>query len=229
MLGIGFSRALAAGGFQHRSTPAPGGRVVYRLADGSAHITLGAEEWEAYGERFHAEAKPVVRRAFWLLAGLLPATFLFGMTIGQLLPGAGILIVAAVLLGPFAIYLWQSYRVRGIARRIEAELACRPRVAAPPPVPWRVPRALEIAALVLIGPHLIIQVYGSFFPDAFRNTPWTGTHLDWSGVAGFAVLAALLYFRRRGAVREAPAPDEPEERPAGRRLDAIARARRDPV
>jgi hypothetical protein len=224
MLGMGFSRALTESGFRHRATAVAGGRVVYRLADGSGHVILDAAEWDAAGAHFRAEIRPVGRTTTWLSIGLFPAIFLFGMTIAQVLPGAGILILAGIFLGPVAIYLLQSYRIKHIARAIEQELARLPRVAAPPPRPaGRPPRWLEIAAILLVGPGLIVQVYGSFNPNAFRNTPWTGMHLGWGGMAGFAVLAAMLFYRWRAA-RAAP-PDFPDRERDGRRSDVIVRAR----
>lgn len=223
MIGMGFSRALTESGFRHRATAVGGGRIVYRLADGSGNVALDAAEWDAVGEHFRAQVRPVGRTTTWLSIGLFPAIFVFGMTIGQILPGAGILILAGILLGPIAIYLLQSYRIKHIARAIEKELARLPRVAAPPPEAWRSPRWLEIACIVLVGPGLIVQVYGSFNPDAFRNTPWTGMHLDWAGIAGFAVLGAMLFYRWRAA-RDAP-PEVPDQEREGRRSDVIMRAR----
>lgn len=223
MIGMGFSRALAQTGFRHRATLLPGGRVIYRLADRSGHVALGAHEWEALGERFEAQVRPVGRKTTWLSIALFPAIFVFGMTIAQILPGAGILILAGIFLGPIAIYLWQSYRIKHIAGAIEKELAGRPRVAAPPAPPTRAPRWLEIACLLLVGPGLIVQIYGSLNPDAFRNTPWTGMHLGWGGIAGFAILGAMLFYRWRAA-RDAP-PEVPDKEREGRQSDVIMRAR----
>jgi hypothetical protein len=223
MLGMSFSRALTESGFRHRATMVGGGRVVYRLADGSGHVVLGDDEWDSVGKHFQAEVRPVGRTTAWLSIALFPAIFVFGMTIAQILPGAGILIVAGIFLGPIAIYLWQSYRIKHIARAIERELARLPRVAAPPPPASRPPRWLEIACILLVGPGLIVQIYGSLNPNAFRNTPWTGMHLEWGGIAGFAVLAAMLFYRWRAA-RDAP-PQVPDQEREGRRSDMILRAR----
>ncbi len=223
MLHMGFSRQLAASGFQRRATAVSGGRIVHRLADGAGHVGLDAGEWRAVGEHFAAQARPVRRTVRYLSAGLFPAIFLFGMTIGQVLPGAGLVIVAGILLGPLAIYLWQSHRINRIARVIEAELARKPRVAAPAVIESRPPRWLEIAFMLLVGPGLIVQVYGSLNPDAFRNTPWSGTHLGWPGIAGFAVLAAMLFLRRRAG--RGTASDGPADDIGGRKRDVVARAR----
>jgi hypothetical protein len=225
MLSTGFSRQLTESGFRHRATRISGGRVVYRLADGSGHVGLGADEWDALGAYFAAQARPVGRTVIYWSIGLFPAIFVFGMTLAQVLPGGGLIILAGVFLGPPAIYLWQSHRIKAIAREIETELARRQRVAAAPAGESRPPRWLGIAFMLLVGPGLIVQVYGSFNPDAFRNTPWTGMHLGWGGIAGFAVLVAMLFYRWRAA-RDAP-PDVPDEEREGRRSDVIRRARGD--
>lgn len=236
MLDIGFSRRLAESGFEHRATEAPGGRIVYRLADGSGHVSLQRHEWDALRTEFTLAARAVVRRARYCYIGLFPGIFVFAMTIGQVLPGAGLLIVLGIFFGPPAIYLWQSYRVKWAAKAVEEKLAFRNRVAPPPPVPFRLPRWIEIASFVLVGPHLLIEIYGSIDPDAYRNTPLLGTELDWTSAVSFAILAAVIYFRLRAdglalpswAAWPRPArEEEPPEVDAGsRRMDVVARARR---
>lgn len=236
MLDIGFSRRLAESGFEHRASPGPGGRIVYRLADGSGHVSVERGEWDALVGAFSEEARAIVRKARYCLFGLFPGIFVFAMTIGQLLPGAGLLIVLGIFFGPPAIYLWQSYRVKWAARALDEKLAFRNRVSAPPPVPFRLPRWIEIASFVLVGPHLLIEIYGSIDSDAYRNTPLLGTELDWTSAVSFAILAAVIYFRVRAdglalpswAAWPRPArEEEPPEVDAGsRRMDVVARARR---
>lgn len=199
MLDIGFSRRLAVSGFEHRAVEGPGGRIVYRLADGSGHVSIERHEWNALLTEFTLEARAAVRQARWCFVGLFPGIFIFAMTIGQLLPGAGLLIVLGIFFGPPGIYLWQSYRVKRAAKAVEEKLAFRNRVAAPPPVPFQLPRWIEIASFVLVGPHLLIEIYGSINPDAYRNTPLLGTELDWTSGVSFAILAAVFYFRVRGS------------------------------
>jgi hypothetical protein len=162
------------------------------------------------------------------------------MTIGQLLPGAGLLIVLGIFFGPPAIYLWQSYRVKWAARALEEKLSFRGRVAAPPPMPFRLPRWIEIASFVLVGPHLLFETYGTIDPDAYRNTPLLGTELNWTSAVGFAILAAVIYFRVRAdgfslpwkihwplGSKEQDDPDGLDEQETGsRRMDVVARARR---
>lgn len=206
MLSAGFSRWLTVSGFERRATPVPGGRVVYALADRSGHVELDGLEWQAFGDRFQEEARAVTRRANWLYGGLLPGVMVYAFTIGQLFWFTGIVILLAIFVGPIAIYLWQSHRIKAIAKGLEADLARRPRAPAPAVALPRIPRWLEIAAALLVGPHLVFQVYGSLVPDAFRGTPWMGTRLDWSGIAGFLILLTIFVLRRRMA----PAPEAME-------------------
>lgn len=225
MLGIGFSRALTRSGFQRRATAVGQGLVVYRLADGSGHVGLPAREWDAFGDDFVEAARPIGRTAMWLTIGLLPAAFIFGMTVMHIVPGGGWIMIAAVFLGPPAIYLWQSYRIKAVARSIEVKLMLKPLVEAPPSTPTRPPRWLEVAFLLLVGPGLIIQVYGSFNPDAFRNTPWSGMSIDGFGVAGFAVLGAMLVYWRRARQEKGADVSAVDNFGGDRRQDMVARAR----
>ena len=90
---------------------------------------------------------------------------------------------------------------------------------------------------MLLGPHLLIEIYGSINPDAYRNTPLLGTQLDWTSGVSFAILAAVIYFKVRGSdfswAQEINWPflargrEEAEEPETGiRRNDVVARARR---
>lgn len=203
MLDFSFPRLLAQSGFEHRATPEPDGRIVYRLADRSGHVRVERAEWDRLLEEFSTRVRDIQRGTRKWLIGLFPGIFLFGMTIGQILPGAGLLIVLGIFLGPPAIYLSQSYRVRWAAEAIDLKLALRNRVAAPPPKPFRIPRALEIASFVLVGPHLLLELWGSISPETYRNTPLLGTELNWTSAISFAVLAGVLWFKWRAVGWEA--------------------------
>jgi len=222
MLGMGFSRSLARSGFRHRATILPGGRVVYRLVDGSGHVALRREEWEEVGATFAEAAAPVARRVNRLSVALYPAIFLFAVTFGQVVPGAWLIVVLGIFFGPLAIYLWQSHRIAAISRLIEAELARLPRVAEPPADPRRAPLGLQILAMLVVGPGLLVQLYGSYDPNAYRNTPWSGAHFDWKGWLGVAILCALAFYSIRGR-RAARAAGEPEKTARG--IGALTRAR----
>ena len=208
---IGFASALARTGFDHRSARAADGNIVYRLADGSGHVTVPASEWQSILDVFGTETKAIRRRANIALLSLLPAIFIFGMTIGQILPGAGLVIVIAFFGGPIAIYLWQSSKVQKVSAVVETCLAQLPRTAAPPEIPERPPRWLDIAAILLVGPWLVLALIGEIGgPDTFRNTPLKGTRFGWEASMAFAVLCLrwawpYLPFRAlRGALDQPP-------------------------
>lgn len=222
MLGMGFSRALAQSGFRDRATIDPCGRIVYRLADGSGHVSLRREEWDAVGDAFADAADRVRRRVNRMSIALFPCIFLYAMTLGQVLPFSGFVVLVGIFFGPVAIYLWQSRRIEEISRLIEAELAGLARVPAPPADPARPPRWLQIVAMLVVGPGLVIQLYGSIDPDAYRNTPWSGTHFDWKGWLALAVLCALAFYRWRSR-RAATAAEGPAK--SGRAVDVLARVR----
>jgi hypothetical protein len=243
VLDIGFSRRLAKINFEDRATIRHD-RVVYRLADGSGHVTLDLYEWRTMLAEFDAECAKVLRIAKRVLVGLLPAILLYTVTLGWVIPGGKWVTIAAFYFGAPGIYLWQSSRIERIARELDGRLAQRPKVAAPLPQPWRVPRWLEILSALLVGPHLLLEVYGSIDPDAYIATPLMGTSLDWTSLISFSVIAVLVYFRWRASRRPAcrrhriqPAqlaqrasaarkpPDGPSARTFGRRVDQVAGAR----
>lgn len=226
MLDISFAQWLHTSGFRNRSISMPGGRVIVRLGDGSGHVSLYGEDWRALEARIEAESRAVVREANRFLIALFPGIFFFGMTVGQLIPFAGLIILAGIFLGPLAIYLWQSRQIQRIARAAEAELARHPRVAAPPPRLSRSPRWLQIAVFLLAGPHLLFQVYGSIDPDAYRNTPLSGTQIDATGIIAFLLLVAMGGYRLRGYLLERRATPARQEA-ANRRVDFVSRANRD--
>ena len=99
MLDFSFPRRLAASGFEHRATPEPDGRIVYRLADRSGHVRFERAEWDRLIEEFSTRVRDIQRGTRKWLIGLFPGIFLFGMTIGQVLPGAGLLIVLGIFFG----------------------------------------------------------------------------------------------------------------------------------
>ena len=215
MLHIGFSRQLAKINFKDRAT-VHGGKVTYRLADKSGHVSLDIAEWQSLNDELDVRSGEVLRRAKRCLFMLPFAVFAYGMTLAQVMPGAGLIIVAALFLGPPGIYLWQSNRIERIAREIDEVLADRPKVIAPPRAPWRMPRWLEIACAVLVGPHLVLEVFGSIYPDAYRNTPLLGTSLNWTSFVSFTLIATVFYFHWRAVQHRATARSQPQSRPPAR-------------
>lgn len=200
MLSYALSEALATSGFKSRATLRGDGAVVYRLSNGSGHVLVRQAEWNRLSGQFEAQIAPVRRRTRQLYLGLFPATFIFGMTIGQYLPFAGLIIVAAVFLGPITIYLWQARQVQRVSRSIENSLATFPRSPAAFQRSRRVPRWFEIVFLVLVGPDLVIGIVGEIGgPDFFRGTPLWG-----SGIGPVEAVSLILIALRLCWPRVAP-------------------------
>lgn len=184
----GFAEALAATGFAHRATFTDRQTVIYRLRNGPGHVELPASEWHRLGASFDAQMAPVRKRTRQASIALLPAVFVFAMTIAQVLPYAGLMVLAGILLGPLTIYLVHSAKVQRISRRIEADLAAFPAYHGSIPETAREPRWFEIASLIFVGPFLLIGIIGEIGgPDVFRNTPLSGR-----GIGPFELIAILL-------------------------------------
>lgn len=229
MLSIGFSTWLASSGFQHRALPVQSGIVVYRLADRSGFVAVPIDDWNALGRHFSDESAPIRRKAHLLMGGIIPAVLLIGLFC-MAVPGAsdllgavfGLTILSLLWFGPVAIYLWQSHRIRRIATEIEGQLRRYRRVEAPPQGKDGPPRWLEIALTLLVGPTLLLQIYGSINPHAYDGSPLSGTSLNWVGLGGLAALA--IYYGLRWRAKRADAAFMREMEARGRRVDFVGRA-----
>lgn len=171
----GFSEDLARSGFAHRARTKADGSVVYRLADKSRSVLLPARVWQQMGEEFAEALAPTRRRTRLLSIALFPGILIFAMTVGQIIPFAGVMILASILCGPIAIYLMHSHDVQKVTRSIELRLKSYPQCPDMPRDPARLPRGVEIACLVVIGPHLVLAIIGEIGgPDTYRGTPLSG-------------------------------------------------------
>ena len=202
--------------------------IRFRMDDGLGDVRLTRQEWEALGGWFRSEVSPSARKLRLAVLLTLPAIIaLFGIaanfrpvmvaleSIESVSPALLMFLLCAGL--PLTFMTLHALAVQRAVDGVRAALVDRPRLGASPP-----PRAintLELIALVLVGPHLIIGLWGSLFPNAFRNTPWTGTRLDAFGIAGIVLFLVLGYLRWR---RGRPIPPAGE---SGRSVDVVARAR----
>lgn len=184
-----FSQALARTGFSHRATYRDDGMIVYRLADGSRHVELSRPQWYAAMAGFDQRVVPVRKRTIKISIALPFAIFAYGMTLGQVIPWSGWVILAGLFLGPIAIYLTHSNAVQRAAGATEIELRGFPTTPAPAEDVRREPRVIEIALLLLLGPHLLIAVVAEVTGlELLRGTPWWTTGM---GLADYLVLALL--------------------------------------
>lgn len=197
MLNPSFSENLAQSGFAHRANFQADGSVVYRLADGTGSVRVRNADWQRLGEDFSQSMTPIRRRTRMLTVALLPMTFVFGMTLGQFLPYSGFLILAAIFLGPLAIYLRHSSQVRTCSARMEGELLTYARCAPAVQTSGREARWFEIAFMVFVGPHLVLATVGEIGgPDFFRETPLWGAGIGPFEAVAFVCVALRLVLPR---------------------------------
>jgi hypothetical protein len=207
----------------------PGVRL--RMPDGKGDVRLATHEWEALGGWYRAQVAPSAKRlrlAVWLTLPLIIACLGITANVPVLKAAVEGLFEASPAL--FMLFLcgglpltMAALHARAVQRAVDGvneALAGRPRLGTSCLPPPRALNVLELIALVLVGPHLVIGIVGSLNPDAFRNTPWTGSHLDAQGLAGLAVLLALGLLRWRRTRRAAAFAAE-----GSRSVDVVARAR----
>ena len=197
MLSPGFADALNRSDLTRRAAVRPDGQIAYARADGSGHVVASQLEWREQLARYDAHLKPIRRRTLWWSIGLFPGILLFGMTVGQVVPFAGVLILAAMFGGPLVIYLRHSRAVRRIAAEIDRELAVGETCPAPARASFVLPRWFEIAFLLLVGPDLLLSVVGEIGgPDTYRGTPLWGTDLGALEIVGGVLIAVRLLWPR---------------------------------
>ena len=186
-----------------------GGSLFYRFRDGGL-VAISREEWLALANGYEEEVAPASRRLRWAfnlsvpfaiaMIGLLAHSGPIERSINLLPSLAQMVIMLAIVAGMPFTFLFLHYRtVRRATEGLDSTLRPRPRVqaeVAPRPAGLD---TLEILGLVLVGPTLVLQMAGSLVPGIFRNTPLAAMRIDAVGIAGFAVIAALLIVRRRAA------------------------------
>lgn len=204
--------------------------VRLRMPDGKGDVRLTANEWEALGEWFRARVAPSARRlrlAVWLTLPLIIAFLgivynvpVLRAAFERLLEVAAPLVML-FLCGalPLTMAALHSLAVKRAIDGVNSALADRPRHGTSCLPPPRALNTLELVALVLVGPHLIVGIIGTLNPGALRNTPLTGAHLDMRSIAGLIVLLALAILRWRRIRQSAAVACE-----GSRSVDVVARA-----
>jgi hypothetical protein len=137
---------------------------------------------------------PLVILALFLLMRI-PGFEAFGEFLDQFIPGISVILITTwpLLLGA----IWHYWVVMCATAELESRLAIEERVPEPQLPSRRGLNVVEIAAIILVGPHLIIALYGTLVPDAYDNTPFAGTRLGPWDLAGFATLIGLFILRSR--------------------------------
>lgn len=195
------------------------GGFYYRMGKGRSAVRLSASEWEWVEGRFREEIAPTAKAlklAIWMtipfgialvivinsITALDAAVAAFDRVFPMLYP---FLVTSALPLGMMAQHMLAVQRA---VDRSRERLQSRPRCTIPAGTRRRRGlNALELIALIAVGPHLAYEIYGSVNPDGLRNTPFSGTHLDAWGLMGIAVLVLMAALRWREARQtRAPAP-----------------------
>jgi len=223
---------------RQNSEPITADRTRFRMRDGKGDVILPTADWNALGDRVRDKVRPSARRLLWALVATIPFGIFLCAVIAAVpglaaaldmvdlfAPGLSVLLITSGL--PLYAMARHMLVVQRAVDDVHRSLAAYPRVEASEPAPRKQAlQAFEIAALILVGPRLLIQAYGSLNPDAFRNTPWTGAHLDASGVAGLVVLAALALLRWRSGAPARRWHGGTEAKVGARRVDPLPRAHR---
>jgi hypothetical protein len=201
----------------------------FRMDDGKGDVRLTEQEWESLGGWFREAVAPSARRlrlailftvpfgiALLAVIANVPALAAVAGRIDNVVPLLLPLLITAGL--PLGAAVAHGLAVQRAFDGVKQALLSRARLGASP-VP-RALNALELIALVLVGPHLLVGLVGSLSPDAFRDTPWSGAQLGLLDLLGLVVLAALAWRRWQTNRHAAAWAGE-----GGRAVDVVARAR----
>lgn len=209
------------------------GDIFYRLRDGSGFIQLSQFEWDELGNAFNDAISESSRAVRWSLNLAMPFTILLLVLITAVPPlryAFEALERAAPLPAYLLVTMTMPVTVLAIHNRLvqrtmdalEQILVTQPRCAPPRIRPSRALNAMEMMGLVVIGPHLLVQLVGTFSPDLYRNTPLSGTSLGITGYASLGLLVAIGVARWR---RTCCGGEVEEASTCGRRHDALSRAK----
>jgi hypothetical protein len=209
------------------------GFIFYRLKDGSGFIQLTQLEWDELGNAFDEAISESSRAVRWAFNLAMPFTILLLILITAVPPLRYAFeafervaplpaYLAVTMTMPVTVFAIHNRLVQRVIEALEQILATQPRC---PPPAIRVSKALnvmELIGMVVIGPHLLLQLAGTFDPDIYRNTPLSGTSLGITGYASFGLLVAIGMARWH---RTCGGYEADELDTGGRRHDALTRAK----
>jgi hypothetical protein len=196
-----------------------GGTVFVRLPDRRFEARMTTSDWAAIIERHHGAVRE--SRGQWriLMLGTIPlALVILGITVN--VPALNALLNSSDRAVPFILpFLITSglpivaivRHVRAVLRSVDRarlEIDSFPRVVARHRAPARDAGPLLKVGIFAIVPLLLIQTYGSINPDAYRNTPWTGTRLGPVSLVLALALLGLLVARWRASHLASAAAEE---------------------
>jgi len=193
------------------------GTVFYQPFHGRGAVRLSADEWEAQGQIYRDRTRRsgrMLRWALWLTIPFGIALMAIEWNIPTLHAASDALEAAAPQLAmilytaamPLSFMAWHCWKVFAAGVEIDTRLASRPRVAKVPKGAPAARKAAELLALVLLGPHVILEIAVTLNPQGFYYTPFREYRLDWLGVVSLAVFAVLAWFRVQAWLQSGAAP-----------------------
>lgn len=223
---------------QQRCTRDRDGTIFYRPLRGRGAVRLSAEEWaseeQLYRDLTRRSAR-MLRWALWLtipfgimlmaIESNIPALHAASDRLEAASPTAAMLLYTAAM--PLSFMAWHCWKVIDAGYGINARLSSQPRLLRIPKGEPVALQAAQLLALVLLGPHLFLELAVTIDPQRFYYTPFRYYRLDWLGAASIVVLAILAYYRaRRWWLGRGEAPHaEAVDDDATRQRAIVARAR----
>jgi len=222
---------------QQRCTRDRDGTIYYRPVGGRGAVRLSADEWASeehlYRDHTRRSAR-MLRWALWLTIPFgimlmaietnIPVLHAASDRLEAVSPTAAMIFYTAAM--PLSFMAWHCWKVIESGLSINARLSSRPRLKR---VPQGEPVALQAAqllALVLLGPHLFLELVVTLDPQRFYYTPFRYYRLDWLGVVSIIVLGVLVYYRARRWWRSrGETPHEAAVDETTRQLAIIGRAK----
>ncbi|CAN5323072.1 hypothetical protein BH09PSE1_BH09PSE1_08540 [soil metagenome] len=189
------------------------GDILFDAPDKRGPVRFSASEWEAVRADHEARLAPARRFFKWsmwlngpIALGLIIAMILFVPNFGAMtrwldraIPpqlGVGLILTWPALIG-FIVNARATILANNALDSLVAGMARETSVVLPK---RRLVNWLEVTGLILVGPHLFLGAYGTLRPEAFANTPLSGTRLGLIDVVGICVMLALIAIQRRRKV-----------------------------
>ena len=193
---------------QQRCTRDRDGTIFYRPVRGRGAVRLSADEWASEEQLYRDLTKRsarMLRWALWLTIPFgimlmaiewnIPALHAASDRLEAASPTAAMLLYTAAM--PLAFMAWHCWKVIDAGYGINARLSLRPRLLKVPKGEPVALQAAQILALVLLGPHLFLELAVTIDPQRFYYTPFRYYRLDWLGLVSITVLGILAYYRAR--------------------------------
>jgi hypothetical protein len=184
------------------------GKMGYLLEGDRIAVELDETVWQAVSAEYDdiiGRASKRLKLAFTLTMPVIIATLVVIENVAALKDLAdridrsgwgGLLVLVVVTWLPLAGLLVHARATSRARQHLEAQLAHLPHIAVPGTRP-KLHQELQIVAMIFVGPAILVRAVGTLFPDIYRNTPLSGTHIGWFDL--IAALALLAWFATRPA------------------------------